>query len=266
MSTLTFLVVHAIIWTGIWIIALNKDMSLANENFLFMGFILLIVSFCTPPGYSFIGQWGLLLNIILANGIYHYNDFDVMMVYNCQIVIMLNIVNIIITKLYYDHYMNEKSLKRLIMIDPLTQVYNRNKLVEINRELTSAHDNVGIIIVDIDHFKNINDTYGHEKGDVILQFVVSHIKKCVRANDSIIRWGGEEFVVIMPNCNLDQTFKIAERVRKDIAESDNGLCPITVSIGVSEYLNRDLQASTKAADDALYKAKEAGRNRVCRNN
>lgn len=265
MTTLSFIMVHAIIWNSIWITSEYPDRSYVNENFLFMSYMLMIVSYCAPPRHSFIAQWGLVWDIILSSNIYHYENLGLMVAYNCQVVIMLNIVNLIVTKLYYNHYLDNKKLNLLSFYDPLTQVFNRNKLDEItdiDHDLSLISDDISIMIADIDHFKKVNDTYGHDKGDFILQYVANHIKNSLHKQDVVIRWGGEEFVVILPECKPDQAFVIAERMRKEIAQSDNGLCKVTISIGVARYDGGDCMETIKKADKALYQAKQEGRNRV----
>lgn len=265
MSVISCIVAHAIIWDSIWINSLLPDRSHVDVNFLFMDFILLIVSYCIPYRYAFIAQWGIVWDLIVANNIFHYYDFDLMIIYNCQVILMLNIVSFIVTKLYYDHYVDNNKLSLLSFYDPLTQVFNRNKLDEItdlNHDLSSISKDICIFIIDIDHFKIVNDTYGHDKGDFVLQFIANHITNSLRKQDVVIRWGGEEFVAILPNCKPDQAYLIAERMRTEIEESNNGLCKITVSIGVAKYDGSDCTDTIKKADLALYQAKQEGRNRT----
>ncbi len=116
--------------------------------------------------------------------------------------------------------------------------------------------------MDLDFFKKVNDRYGHEAGDTVLIHLAKTIKTQVRATDYVIRWGGEEFLVLMPGCPVEQAVCIAEKIRAKIQESDNGVCSITVSIGVAEYTGVDYNQLIKDADEAMYKAKSNGRNRV----
>jgi diguanylate cyclase (GGDEF) domain len=265
MATISFAMVHAIIWCNVWITSTLRDMSHANDGFIFMGFLLLLVSFSSPLLYSFIAQWGLVWDIIISDKIFHYNDFSVMVSFNCQVVILLNLINIIIGKVYYDQYINRKKLDLALLQDPLTQVYNRNKLnnlITINNDLTYISNNISILIIDIDHFKVVNDTYGHNEGDHILQFIAQSIKSTVRKQDIVIRWGGEEFIVILINCTLEGAVVNAEMIRKNIAAADNGICKVTVSIGVAKHDGGNCFETIKNADNALYQAKREGRNKV----
>ena len=116
--------------------------------------------------------------------------------------------------------------------------------------------------MDLDFFKKVNDRYGHEAGDTVLIHLAKTVKNQVRATDYVIRWGGEEFLVLMPGCPVEQAVRIAEKIRETIQDSDSGVCNITVSIGVAEYAGGDYHQLIKDADGAMYKAKSNGRNRV----
>ena len=265
MSIISFITVHTIIGTSIWVTLLLPDQASVTANFLFMGFILLIVSFCSPPSYTIISQWMLIAEIFWTGSSYPFDNFNLILTYNLQVLIMLNIVSIIITKLYYEIYKNEKKLDFLTFHDPLTQVYNRNKLEKLtgeNHDLSFISDQSSILIMDIDFFKSVNDNYGHDKGDEILKFVAGTIQNNLRNGDYVIRWGGEEFLVILPICNLDVAYQVSERIRNDILTSDNGICHVTISIGVALYEGGNYLDTVKKADQALYTAKENGRNQV----
>jgi len=156
--------------------------------------------------------------------------------------------------------------------DQLTGVLNRAEILEtLRRELGRAAQSgtpTGVLMIDIDHFKKINDSYGHLAGDTVLKEVTQRITKAVRGYDSVGRYGGEEFVVVMPGCGRDQIDQNAERVR---AAVDNGpvlagerQVPVTVSIGAAVIANGTTSDTEMlaAADRALYRAKEIGRNRT----
>jgi diguanylate cyclase (GGDEF)-like protein len=156
--------------------------------------------------------------------------------------------------------------------DGLTDIFNRRFLEEKAQELfikfNLTNTQVGIIMLDIDNFKKINDTYGHDIGDLVLTKLVETIKKEIRREDLFIRYGGEEFLLILPNSNLQNTYKVAEKIRKAIEslEVDIGEKHIkfTISLGVSEInrFDENLYDAIKRADINLYKAKRNGKNRV----
>lgn len=161
--------------------------------------------------------------------------------------------------------------------DFLTNVYNKKFFMDrLQTEFayTRRHEgNLSVIVLDIDHFKKVNDTYGHLLGDMALQKVGHHLAHHTRKDDLVARFGGEEFVVLMRDCDLKQAKNLAENLRKGISEisiQDNQhTFKITVSIGVAN-LSRQNQAQLvrfekliQRADENLYRAKTAGRNRVC---
>jgi len=151
--------------------------------------------------------------------------------------------------------------------DSLTGAYNReyfntNSEAIINSKNNSLH--LGIIFCDIDLFKNVNDIYGHDVGDEVLKQMVKIMHKTVRSNDIIIRWGGEEFVILLYVESLNILVKIANNIREAIAaERFENVGKLTCSFGLSGYhKGEDIQKAIKRADEALYEAKESGRNRV----
>lgn len=174
-----------------------------------------------------------------------------------------------------------ESLRQQSLIDVLTQVYNRRSFeIELARELARAarHGHtLSCMFIDIDHFKIINDTYGHQSGDECLRLVAHHIKELLRKTDVFARYGGEEFVALMPETNLEYARQTAERIREGIAnigiKAENGkVFQSTLSIGVSShhFLEKGeivLQALGEnllsRADHAMYAAKRSGRNKVC---
>ena len=162
----------------------------------------------------------------------------------------------------------EEELKRLSITDPLTQIYNRGKFQqaleeEIKRQRRYETD-LTAIMLDIDHFKPINDTYGHDVGDKILVKLVELVKQCIRETDIFSRWGGEEFMILLPLTSLDDAARLAERIRVKVMKSYFEVVgPITCSFGVSELLPEDTDETfTKRVDNALYESKRNGRNRV----
>ncbi len=158
-------------------------------------------------------------------------------------------------------------LRRQAESDGLTGLANRRTFDSvIVRELeraTRRSDPVGLLLIDIDHFKRLNDTHGHQAGDAVLRELAAKLRELARPFDTVARYGGEEFAVILPDCPEEGAMIVAERIRMSV---DGGAfsVPITVSIGVAGESagGRDAQALIRAADAALYAAKRAGRNRV----
>jgi diguanylate cyclase (GGDEF)-like protein len=162
----------------------------------------------------------------------------------------------------------QREIEKLINIDKLTGLYNRHKLdSELIKEVSKStryNTKLSIIILDIDNFKCINDSFGHLVGDNILKEFSNVLSKNIRSSDTLGRWGGEEFLIICPFTNLDEIKILANKI-KEILESSN-FCTKqshTASFGVAEFdLNEDLEQLLTRADKALYKAKINGKNRV----
>lgn len=166
---------------------------------------------------------------------------------------------------------NEK-LKALALIDPLTQLANRRHFdevayTEVERALRSGH-NLSLVVVDIDHFKKINDNHGHLAGDIVLKEFARAAKISTRAGDLMARIGGEEFVYLLPNVDLEQAAAAAERFRlaveaMSIDVSEDLTLKITVSGGVAQHQSHETVENTlERADGALYEAKQFGRNQI----
>jgi len=166
--------------------------------------------------------------------------------------------------------LEEKLIKieYLSVTDTLTNISNRRMFeIMIKKEFSRAkrykHD-LSIIIIDIDFFKKVNDTYGHKYGDKVLCELATLLQKTIRENDFLARWGGEEFAILLPDTNIEHCVITSEKLRKSVSQMEfsNGLT-ITCSFGISQYkLNENLDELFIRADKALYNAKENGRNKV----
>ncbi|MEW6679084.1 MAG: diguanylate cyclase [Pseudomonadota bacterium] len=160
--------------------------------------------------------------------------------------------------------------RRQAMIDPLTGLFNR-RAMDLHMDNIWKEDNdFSLLVLDIDHFKRINDTYGHAIGDVVIRNVADTMRKHIRGGDIAIRFGGEEFMVLLPNTGLEGAVTVAETLRKRIEalrlvrKQDNfSLDPFTISLGVAQRRPEDDRDSLfERADKALYHAKSSGRNLV----
>lgn len=165
-----------------------------------------------------------------------------------------------------------RKLQQMATTDPLTSLFNRRHMTylvekELARFQRNAHP-VAFLVLDVDHFKAINDQYGHDAGDRVLKEVAEIIKSRLRVQDLIARWGGEEFLAVLPDTRLDDAQLSAERIREALLAhnwqtSTGARMMITISAGVSEFRpDDDLNSAINRADNALYRSKEGGRNRV----
>src|SRR4030066_1716452 len=172
------------------------------------------------------------------------------------------------------HFQRFSSIKNIAIYDPLTSLYNRRyfeeRLVgEAQKSFYSGHS-LSLVMLDIDHFKKVNDTFGHTEGDRGLQGIASLLKTSVRRKDTVARYGGEEFILILPEAGIEEASMIAERIRRLVENTPFEIGEVhmnlTVSIGISNFPShrpKSKEELVKMADLALYDAKRGGRNRVC---
>jgi len=168
--------------------------------------------------------------------------------------------------------LSNQELQRLATLDPMLGIANRKRLMEQGaiecRRAARDRTPLAALMIDVDHFKDINDRYGHAVGDEVLHEISRRILEAIRATDLLSRFGGEEFSVLLPNTPLAGARIIAERIRELVSarpvETHAGLARVSVSIGVSERLDdeADIAAALDRADGGLYKAKQEGRNRI----
>ena len=177
-----------------------------------------------------------------------------------------------LTRLLFDLENTRAALLDMATRDSLTQIYNRRYLmerldIEGDRAARTGQP-ISLIMIDADHFKHVNDTHGHQTGDVVLKHIASTCRDMLRAYDVLARYGGEEFVVLLPSTLLEEACQLAERIRLAIAAvridvGDGKSISVTISLGVSSLSpeKTSWKLLVDHADTALYEAKRAGRNR-----
>ncbi|MCG3115016.1 MAG: GGDEF domain-containing protein [Candidatus Manganitrophus sp. SA1] len=168
---------------------------------------------------------------------------------------------------------NIRPLRNQAIRDPLTGLFNRRYLEEtLEQEISRAERNrqpIGVVMIDIDHFKKYNDTYGHEAGDAVLSELGRFLERNLRGGDTPCRYGGEEFTVLLPGASIENVRLKAERLREEIKQLNvqhrgRSVGAITLSLGLACFPDHGStgEALLRAADQALYQAKAAGRDRV----
>ncbi len=184
-----------------------------------------------------------------------------------SVVTLLVIIFALFLLIYHLLYYFKKDMQKGYQIDPLTQLPNRNKVELRYAEFLDRKQQVGVVLIDIDHFKAVNDTHGHNAGDQVLRQVANMLRNELREGDIIGRWGGEEFVLLLPDTSPEQAFEVAQKLRHRMANMTTSTgtlsIQITASFGVSHTkTDRPLTEVLGYADDALYQAKRDGRNLV----
>jgi diguanylate cyclase (GGDEF)-like protein len=172
------------------------------------------------------------------------------------------------------HFQRFSSIKNIALYDTLTGLYNRRYFeerlgVETQKSFYSGTP-LSLVMVDIDHFKKVNDTFGHTGGDQVLCKTASLLKNSIRKKDMVARYGGEEFMLILPEAGLEESFIIAERIRRLVEntsfEIGQAQVHLTISMGISNFPSHRAKSKeelVRMADQALYDAKRGGRNKVC---
>jgi len=204
---------------------------------------------------------------------YQFGSFIDMILNNINILfILLSTLSLLISAIFgwifYAERKKQENIHYFAMHDALTNIYNRHGVYEILNhkllEFKRVRSDFSVIFFDIDHFKNINDTYGHDIGDYVLENISKLVSSSIRESDIFARWGGEEFIIFLPFTNLKDAKKLAEKLRYKIQEHAFGnVEQITCSFGVTEFREKDTKTSLlKRVDELLYEAKDSGRNIV----
>jgi len=221
-------------------------------------------------------------NILYVEGINWVTKIDKMKNIRVQMINknLKQVFNMQVSKIKKDRYQvsfnnisrvvaEKEAITQVAEKDELTQIYNRTKFNTIyTQTLRNAEINFEpftIILFDVDHFKNVNDTHGHNVGDRVLIQLSSLVKSQLRVQDTFARWGGEEFIILSKTATEKDAFTFATRLQKSIETFPfDTIEKLTCSFGISQYSEDDtLRNLIKRADDALYKAKQSGRNIVC---
>ncbi len=187
---------------------------------------------------------------------------------NLGICALITVVVLALTFLTISSY--QKRLEQMATVDKLTGIYNRQAFDIIIRQalkdVKRRKHELSVILFDIDHFKEVNDTFGHLAGDAVLQHVVNLSKQLIRDSDILCRWGGEEFLVLLDSCSIDDAYRISETIREAVEDTpatyEDQEIKVTISNGVAQYHFPEHEDSLLSrVDQCLYQAKQNGRNR-----
>lgn len=217
----------------------------------------------------------LLISMLTTGLIYSlFYHFVIMPLFGSRLIhcisqgIVFGFINYFISIGIYKKYnllkKSNKLLKKDLQIDKLTGLFNRRTFDNDIQELP-IEDTYSIIFIDIDNFRKFNNNYGHQTGDTVLKKVSQTIKASVRVNDKVYRYGGEEIIIYLKDCDKKKAFEIAEKIRLNISELDNSpFQSITISLGISSYPEDGMEIDKiiEVSDFALLTAKKLGKNQV----
>ncbi|WP_026662422.1 GGDEF domain-containing protein [Butyrivibrio proteoclasticus] len=258
-----FLLAHCIVLATIWAIYHLDDRIHASEGFIIMNVMFMTVGFVARPRETLLSSVVFILEILISNTFNHYSNLDIILALQLPLMVAVFVSHALLMLFYLDHYRTRQELELAMITDPLTQVYNRHLLEKIitKNALKDIAGPVAIAMLDIDHFKQVNDEHGHYTGDLTLLYIGQKLAKGTHEDDYVIRYGGEEFVIILKNCDVNNACARMEQFRRDIESATDTPVPFTISVGVSRYTG-DFSKSIQNVDHALYKAKNTGRNKV----
>ena len=261
--TADYFLVHSIVIATIWTTYSLGIKTLASEFFIIMNLIFLIVGFVARLREITISYILFIIEILISHFIIHYENIFVILVLTIPCSLAVIFAHLIMTFVYLDHYRLSQKLELAMITDPLTQVYNRHLLEKIvtKNALTNMEEPIAIAMLDIDNFKKLNDDHGHYTGDLTLLYMGQKLSKETHSDDYVIRFGGEEFIVIFKKCDINNACARMEQFRQDIENAEDSPVPFTISVGVSKYTG-DFSKSIQNTNHALAKAKDSGRNRV----
>ncbi len=274
-----YILCHFSVFSAMWAISLLPDRTVIHEATIIVHLSFLGMSTATPFINSFPMHALLFVTFAITRKIFGLYECDLFL--SSITFIGISLYCKVLEDAYVDLFRNRLYLKtrnerltektdhleEISTKDNLTKVFNRTKfefMVASGTEQLKMNDsdNIYFIMIDVDDFKKVNDTYGHDAGDKVLEYVANTISSCVREHDYVFRWGGEEFVVLCSDSSEVVAKNVAERIRKHIESGDPGVCPVTASIGVAKYDKVSYIDTVNRADKALYFAKSSGKNVV----
>lgn len=250
------------------------DMYAVMHVYLFMPILMVAVAFMHTKRYQYYFVNLTVIGVSLYRAIIGLNEYYQMdkpyeeavlgfisLFYSLAILFVLNRI----IKIVESEINQSRKLFDLSAQDHLTKTFNRRK-IDRTFKTNIFSKRISILLIDFDDFKKVNDTHGHHIGDEVLSSSISLVNSVIRKDDYVVRWGGEEFVVILHECDVEQAYRIAESIRKQVEENQfdfNNKLRTTVSIGVAQKEDEEsIYDAINRADKALYKAKAQGKNQT----
>lgn len=267
MVAATYAMLHLVLLCTMWAVYFLPDKTHFSEGACIIQLLFFAVGFAAPWTYSTMAHTLLIVFILVSHPIVHYQNLDIILSLNVPCWLGICASHFFMQKLYVKHYEMSERLRYLSLYDELTGAHNRNVTKTLVRKdstkfVSEFKEPISIAMFDIDHFKRVNDEYGHRCGDMVLKDFSTTVLESIQKKDCFVRWGGEEFVLILPQTTVERARTFVEDIRQKFRDRDNGVCPVTVSAGVAGYDGENYKKVIDNADKALYQAKNQGRNRV----
>lgn len=261
---LSYIMLHTCMWTTIWASYYTSDNSFVHEQYIAMHLMFLAIGMSAPKATHIFYHAIMPVNILVSSLFLKYDNLLSLIVISLICIVAVWIIEFVFENIMLQQFIAAKKAEEMTRRDQLTNAYNRKQLTKMCIDDSSEliYKNAGIIIVDIDHFKKINETCTHEGGDRVLIELYNIIAACIRGDDICIRWGGDQFVIFIPNQGLARTKEISERIRTKVNLNESTVQNYKVSIGVTVYKGGDYFNSVNDAIKALNFAKENGRDIV----
>jgi diguanylate cyclase (GGDEF)-like protein len=265
MVVMDFFLGHGMVIAASWTAYNLIDNSNSITGIIIVNLLWIVIGFVSTPEDTIINGIVFIIEIFITNMFNHYTNYEVILSLEIPCIIGIMVVHYIMTAFYLDHYRVSQKLELSMITDPLTSVYNRHlleKIVSGNAlKFISPDERIAVAMVDIDDFKKVNDENGHYTGDLTLFYMGKKLSGETHKDDYVIRYGGEEFVIILRNCDINDAYKRMEQFRIDVENATDRPVPFTISVGISSY-SGDYSDTLMKADEALYKAKNTGKNKV----
>lgn len=265
MVFMDFFLGHGMVIAAIWTAYNLVDNSNSITGIIIVNLLWIVIGFVANPAENIINGILYIIEIAISNIFVHYSNYEMALSLEIPCIIGILLVHYITTAFYLDHYRVTQKLEWSMVTDPLTCVYNRHlleKIVSGNAlKFNNPGEQIAVAMLDIDDFKKINDENGHYTGDLTLFYIGKKLSEETHEDDYVIRYGGEEFVIIFRNCTVDEAYTRMNQLRIDIEKSKDTPVPFTISVGVSGY-SGDYSDTIMKVDEALYKAKNTGKNKV----
>ncbi|MBR4343868.1 MAG: GGDEF domain-containing protein [Lachnospiraceae bacterium] len=264
MAPFSYVMIHACMLSVIWTSTYISNPTNLRESFLIMHIVFMVAGISAPKGLHCFFHLLMIGEIVLTLYLNNIGGIDTIISLDGAGLVGVCSFEFIFENAYAEQYNIQKKLEDLSLHDQLTGAFNRSKLSMLCMEETNelVFKNAGFILLDINEFKKINENFGHDVGDQIIQELYEIIKVCTRGDDVCIRMGGEQFLIIVPNQGLARTKEIGERIRSKVAKKTDFACTFKISVGVSVYKGGDYHVTINLADKALKFAKENDVNMV----